>query len=373
MGTKHLLAGSHQAWVVIAVTVMVLVFASVGCNQNTDPTSSVAATPTTAQPSPSATETPTATPRAQQTSTAVAPSSPTIEPTQDPTPTTTATPGPQPTSSYLIGDGRLSSNPEQGSIYSCATQFRDGVDHTGEWVKDGYWYPDLKIAVRGENHWAEAWFTVEVKDGKRVVTGNGLPVGHPTGNFPIARNDPAYQFDPNPNAISVQTVEFSLPLSPSLASTPSCVPMGLIGVATNGVAFYNGLDAAGRDAVAHEVQDSCSGHPERDGQYHYHGPGECHADAQAAAHSLVGYALDGFSIFGLYDDQGVEITNADLNECHGHTHQANQEGQLMDSFHYHLTNEYPYTLGCFMGDDVVQARLAPPGQEGQALEPPPQR
>ena len=69
------------------------------------------------------------------------------------------------------------------------------------------------------------------------MTGNGLPVGHTTGNLPIARNDPAYQFDPNPNAISEQSVEFSLPLRPILAAIPSCIPMGMVGVATNVEAF----------------------------------------------------------------------------------------------------------------------------------------
>jgi len=108
------------------------------------------------------------------------------------------------------------------------------------------------------------------------------------------------------------------------------------------------------DAAAHEVQDRCPGHPERDGQYHYHGPGSGDTDAQTQDHSLAGFALDGFSIFGVYDEIDLE-------------------GALTESFHYHLTNEYPYTLGCFMGSDVVRMRLAPPGQQGQALEPPPRR
>jgi len=145
---------------------------------------------------------------------------------------------------YLEKDGRLSYRRRSRGFKSqewldffCATQFRDGVYHTGEWVKGGYWYPAQKIAVLGENVWANASFTVKVKDGARVVTGNGLPVGHPTGNFPIARNDPAYQFYPNSNAISEQSVEFSLPLRPIFAAIPSCIPMGMVGVATNGVAF----------------------------------------------------------------------------------------------------------------------------------------
>ncbi|MFN8426725.1 MAG: hypothetical protein U0X87_10785 [Anaerolineales bacterium] len=34
----------------------------------------------------------------------------------------------------------------------------------------------------------------------------------------------------------------------------------------------------------------------------------------------MGYAFDGFGIFGYYGEDGSELTNADLDECHGHTH-----------------------------------------------------
>jgi hypothetical protein len=34
------------------------------------------------------------------------------------------------------------------------------------------------------------------------VSGNGLPIGQPTGSFPIVRTDPVYQYDTNPNAIA---------------------------------------------------------------------------------------------------------------------------------------------------------------------------
>jgi len=285
---------------IFSTVALILIIIAVGCGGDHKSTAERQSLETDPGVEPSASTasiiTPTSIMASKPTSTSVAESRPTA--TDTPVPTAE----PKPVAAYLIGDGRVGSNPKNGWIFSCATQFRDGVDHTGEWVKGGYWYPTQKIAVLGENVWANASFTVKVKDGARVVTGNGLPVGHPTGNFPIARNDPAYQFGPNPNAISEQSVEFSLPLRPILAAIPSCMPMGMVGVATNGVAFFNGLDAAGRDAVAHEVQDRCSGHPERDGQYHYHGPGSCHTDAQTQAHSLAGFALDGFSIFGVYDD-----------------------------------------------------------------------
>ena len=61
------------------------------------------------------------------------------------------------------------------------------------------------------------------------MTGNALPVGHPTGTFPIRSNDPAYQIDRNPNAISGDTVDLLLPLDPIMAATGSCVPWTMLG------------------------------------------------------------------------------------------------------------------------------------------------
>ena len=269
---------------------------------------------------------------------------------------------------YLIGDGKVSSSPEIGSVYACNQEFRGGgAQHTGDWVVGDYWYPARKITVQGEVDWPNAQVSFSENNGRRVVTGNALPVGHPTGNFPIDFYDPAYQIDRNPNAIMGRTVQLFLPLDPILAATPSCVSMGMVGIALNGVAVYNALDDAGRDAAAHEVQDRCAGHPQGSGEYHYHGPGSCQSETHRLVHTLTGYAMDGFGLFGLYGDQGQEITNAELDECHGHTHRIQWNGSEAETYHYHLTNAYPYTVSCFRGSEVIQP---PPAGSGP---PPPRR
>ena len=52
---------------------------------------------------------------------------------------------------YLIGDGKVSSSPEIGSVYACSQEFRGGgAQHTGDWVVGDYWYPARKITVQGE-------------------------------------------------------------------------------------------------------------------------------------------------------------------------------------------------------------------------------
>src|SRR5690606_23071745 len=114
--------------------------------------------------------------------------------------------------------------------------------------------------------------------------------GQPTGIFPIAHDDPAYQYDTNPNPIQAQDLSFKIPLKPTRAASPSCLPMGMIGFTNTGVALYNALDDAGRDAAAHEVQDLCDGHPQGKGQYHYHSSSPCLPGADR--NEVVGWARD---------------------------------------------------------------------------------
>lgn len=75
--------------------------------------------------------------------------------------------------------------------------------------------------------------------------------------------------------------------------------------------------------------------------------------SQPGGHSdLVGFALDGFGFFGKYGTNGKQIKNEDLDVCHGHSHTINWDGEQRDLYHYHMIEEYPYTIGCFKGTPV---------------------
>ena len=281
-----------------------------------------------------------------------------------------------------LGDGRRSTSPQVGSVFSCQTAFSEnagGASQDGPWINGATWNANEKIRVLGSVSWPEAWFKVEASDALRLLTGNGLPVGSETGVFPIASTDPAYQYDRNPNAISAQDVSVEIPANPELADEASCVPMGAIGRALNGVAIFNALDARGDDAVAHELQDNCNGHPERTGEYHYHGPSDC-IEGVDEPNTLVGYALDGFGIYSRFNAQGKEYSNDDLDACHGITSEIEWNGEKVVMYHYVLTQEYPYTIGCFrgapvgveqtMGGGSDQARMVPPTTERPGGGPP---
>jgi hypothetical protein len=75
--------------------------------------------------------------------------------------------------------------------------------------------------------------------------------------------------------------------------------------------------------------------------------------------------MDGFGIYGPYSENGVFVTNEDLDECHGHEHEIEWEGEMVNMYHYHLNNEYPYSVGCYKGEPV----MIDPNQSGQVSIP----
>ena len=253
-------------------------------------------------------------------------------------------------SALPLDDGYVSTSPKVGYVYSCSTTFGGaGASTDGPWIDTAANTFDLttKIAVEGAVSWSSV-FSQATSGSTRTIAGNGLP-SHTTGTFPIASSDPAYAYDQNPNHIAAQSVADSIPANPTVAASPSCVNMGAIGVMLTGAQLYNALDALGHDAQAHEVLDSCNGHPDPSSTYHYHGISKCMSDPGTGHSNLLGYALDGFGIYGLRDVTGNHLSSAQLDACHGHTHAITWNGTTVVMYHYHLTYDYPYSISCFKG------------------------
>jgi len=265
-----------------------------------------------------------------------------------------------------LGDGKYSDSPKAGYLFSCQTQFSanaPGAPGGGSWISGDTYDLDEKPTVEGSVMWPNAEITVTREGDLRIVRANNLPT-HPTGVFPIARNDDAFQYDRNPNAIRVQNILLRLPADPETADRASCVPMGMIGFTLTGGALFNAIDARGRDAAAYEILDKCGGHPQQNGQYHYHDAAAClpHGRDASGGSELIGYALDGFGIYGPYDASGQKLANADLDGCHGKVGPVMWDGKLVNMYHYVMTDEYPYSIGCFRGTPVsVSAQRAPSG------------
>jgi hypothetical protein len=120
-------------------------------------------------------------------------------------------------------------------------------------------------------------------------------------------------------------------------------------VALNGIPFYNPKDRFGRDAGKYEVTDDCCGHPDEKGRYHYHVYPRCihtsFADPAGEHSPLIGYAFDGYGIYGPNGEAGKPPT--DLDTCNGHS-------DPVRGYHYHVTRKFPYILGGYHG--VPEAR-----------------
>ena len=299
------------------------------------------------------------------------------QPASAPAPTTTAAstaapatalntwamPGSVAATALPVGDGHTSTSAAAiGSVFSCqpGNPNLGGSQVDGPWIHGSTWNANEKIAVAGTVSWPTAHFTVTVDGSTRTIITNNLPSGFQTGIFPIAKDDPAYAYDRNPNTINATaSVTISLPSTGTAAAAPSCLSGGAIGVLLNGVMLYNALDGPGRDAVAHEEQDLCQGHPQAQGQYHYHEVPTCLRDNATAQSTVVGWANDGFPIVVERDAAGNLPNNADLDECHGRVSPVVIDGVSTSVYHYDATLEYPYTIGCFRGTNAVRSMGAP--------------
>ncbi|HEU5114922.1 MAG TPA: YHYH protein [Candidatus Paceibacterota bacterium] len=257
----------------------------------------------------------------------------------------------------------VTSGPKKGYIYLCNVRMDNpGSMVNGPWIHGSTWNLSEKVSVEGAVSWPNATFSNVVQGSTRTLSGNGLPTSHTTGVFPVASNDPAHLYDPNPNTISTELLHDALPANPTYSLTPYCMGME-VGVMLSGVPLFNGFDAGLRDAQAHEIQDSCEGHPQGGGEYHYHGLSSCFKDISET--TVLGYALDGFPITGPEVAPNKYLSTASLDECHGITSEIIVDGKKKTTYHYVLTHDFPYSVSCFRGKPVSYQVLSGGQQGGQ--------
>ena len=147
-----------------------------------------------------------------------------------------------------------------------------------------------------------------------------------------------------PNTILTQTITLKIPVNPTVASTHVATPLGAMGVALNGVPFFNQY-AAGGAALTSEVNgfDQAWGHPQQSGMYHYHVEPYYLTTVKVGATKwgLMGFLLDGFPVYGPKEENNSDPTGLDV--YHGHTHVTADFPTGI--YHYHISNTAPYING----------------------------
>ena len=148
----------------------------------------------------------------------------------------------------------------------------------------------------------------------------------------------------------LSTNAWKIPLAPAIAATPTLVNDGPIGVAINGVPIFNPCKQGGcqnGDTKVLGELDVCNGHAGRADDYHYHAAPTCLMADQPAqywdSHPL-GWALDGFAIFGYKDASGSTAIRDAI--CGGNT-LSNSNAPA--GYSYHLTDTAPYVMSCLRG------------------------
>ncbi len=270
---------------------------------------------------------------------------------------------------------------------------------------------------------AEATATVSVSSNGtvRTITADGIPT-HSTGAFPNNNN---------PNAITAQSYQFTVDATPSANGSTSASDGYIFGVALSGAVFdpgtaeywnrdrssgwrYEAISVNGPDLGL----DYSNAHVQPNGAYHYHGIPEALIDAleTSGTPTLIGYAADGFPIYGplsyadaddpnsglvemdssyvlqsgtrdsgpggTYDgtftqDWTYAAGTGDLDACNGRY--GVTEEYPGGTYYYVITDEFPFIPRCFVGtpDDSfqfqnarsngVQARRAPAGPRGERV------
>lgn len=163
---------------------------------------------------------------------------------------------------------------------------------------------------------------------------------------------------------------WKIPLNPTIAATTTSAVDGPIGVAINGVPIFNPCKQGGcqnGDTKVLGELDICNGHAGRADDYHYHAAPSCLMAGKAAnywdTHPL-GWALDGFAIFGYNNADGSVATRDGI--CGGNTSAVSN---APTGYSYHVTDSAPYVLSCFRG--TPSSDLANQGAKYKPLRQPP--
>ena len=229
-----------------------------------------------------------------------------------------------------------------------------------------------------------------------VVTGNGVPNYKPTlvgidvtngwnegvtGGFQslkLSEENEGASGNNNPNQVIIADEVFRIPLNPVNNTTATDTELGTVGVALNAMPVFNPFEDAFETAAYGRIFSSCCGHPQQNGQYHYHKYPTClrlisdewksekekcdEIDALLVdgGHSpLIGFAVDGWPIYGPvgWPDSNsqvgviMESSYTGTNDAFGNPSYVANSGHLDDCnglisptpefpdgiYHYHMT------------------------------------
>tara|TARA_B110000091_G_scaffold214451_1_gene268006 strand:+ start:4719 stop:5483 length:765 start_codon:yes stop_codon:yes gene_type:complete len=225
-----------------------------------------------------------------------------------------------------------------GVFYGCSS---DTEEETPEIIETSY---DTSVLLSMFDNVAAVSYSVSGSTVTFITTdlpNHTSPYWDPSHPLYEVYNGTNTSWNQNPGSIGEQNITFTMTLNPAEALNKTATPMGPIGISRNGVVFFNQY-AAGGAPLTGEINsfDQWLGHPAMT-QYHYHVE-PTYLTTTYGSDALLGLLSDGFPVYGPLEN-GTTITNADLDDYHGHTSATSDfPGGI---YHYHITNEDPYLNG----------------------------
>ena len=216
---------------------------------------------------------------------------------------------------------------------------------------------------------------VECTDGRALLSGDTYP-DHEILTGIVATNEQT--------VVPAKNYTSPIPLAPELTDEAKTRDAAL-GVAVNGVPIYDYTGGgemsqsdlahyqAQHDTIATQQLDICGGHAGRGDDYHYHATPTCMIEMMpnAGPSAIIGWAFDGFPIYGDMNPDGTAIADGALDICNGQPDET-------FGYRYHATEEAPYIIQCIMGEvaDMRSLPRVPPlsaaggGRGAEAGRPP---
>ena len=240
----------------------------------------------------------------------------------------------------------------QQLIYKSGKFERPFAGNMTSWLRAGY--KDLNGDVVEKDQYRPDNLVITVTKEHIVMASKNLP-NHPTATFP----DRWRMLDGNPAYIQEQAAKWSIAINPNVnldhvamnkQNENQALPMGPIGVATNGVIFFNPFDHI-FEADATWRLDRCCGHPSPRSQYHYHKYPVCvktpWSDEGSDHSPVIGFAFDGFPVYGPYESKGLLARDDKQNPLNDfNLHEDELRGP-----HYHVTpGKFPHIIGGYWGE-----------------------
>lgn len=159
-----------------------------------------------------------------------------------------------------------------------------------------------------------------------------------------------------------------VPLQPKSGKSPVTRDSSLA-IAVNGVPIFDytgGGEMSIEDLHHHQTQhdtlltqqlDNCGGHAGRGDDYHYHVSPTCMIAAMdnAGDSAIIGWAFDGFPLYGNNNPDGTPIAEQTLDVCNG-------QADDTYGYRYHTSTKAPYIIQCLMGEmaDLKSLPRIPP-------------